>query len=162
MIEVVLGLRRRLDEPEIDPVAEVEERAAVLSLDDHVVGQLVHRRVQVVHTKRDVLEGTALTRSFSLEQRQLPLARIGADQREGVGPLDDVHAEVRRDEVGDAVPVGEPVRDVIEGLRAHGAGKIAPRLRAAEGDYFLRSTARWSWALFIFERPSMPMRLASL
>jgi hypothetical protein len=34
--------------------------------------------------------------------------------------------------------------------------------RALVMRYFRRSTARWSCALFMCERPSMPIRLASL
>ena len=37
--------------------------------------------------------------------------------------------------------------------------KALPKLRYR---VFLRSTARWSWALFIFERPLMFFRRASL
>jgi hypothetical protein len=40
-------------------------------------------------------------------------------------------------------------------------GVAAPPLAVMRG-YLRRSTARWSWALFIFERPEMFMRLASL
>src|SRR5215207_8360869 len=43
-------------------------------------------------------------------------------------------------------------------------GRIVTRLRVAKGgvSYFRRSTARWSCCLFIFERPEMFIRLASL
>ena len=108
-----------------------------------------------------MLQRAALAGRLGLEERQLPLAGIRPDERELVGPLDHVHAEMRRDEVGDAVPVGEPVCDVVEGLRSHGAANIASAVRPAGADHFLRSTARCC-CLFILERPSMPIRLASL
>ena len=162
VVEVVLGFGRCLDEAEVDPVAEVEEGRAVRPVHDDAVRELRDRRVQVVHAQRYVLQGAALAWGLGLEERQLPLASIGADERELVGPLDHVHAEMRRDEVSDAVPVGEPVCDVVEGLRSHGAANIASAVRPAGADHFLRSTARCNCCLFILERPSMPIRLASL
>ena len=40
-----------------------------------------------------------------------------------------------------------------------GTRRLPPPLHSS---YFRRSTARWSWALFIFERPAMFIRFASL
>ena len=37
----------------------------------------------------------ALARALGVEERQLAAARVGAEQRELVGPVDDVHPEVR-------------------------------------------------------------------
>jgi hypothetical protein len=65
-----------------------------------------------------------------------------------------VHAYARGCELGDPVAVRNPESDVVEGLRRHG--------RSIATAYFLRSTARWSCCLFIFERPGMFIRLASL
>src|SRR4029077_1766969 len=66
--------------------------------------------------------------------------------------VDHVHAELRGDEVGDRVAIGEPERDMVELAGIHPV-----RL-----GHFLRSTARWSCCLFIDERPGMFIRFASL
>ena len=66
-----------------------------------------------------MLERTALPRPVGGEERQLPAPRVGADERERVRPVDHVHPEMADDEVGDGVAVGEPVGDVVEGLRVH-------------------------------------------
>jgi hypothetical protein len=62
-----------------------------------------------------------------------------------VAPREDLALDAVGTEDGDG---SVPARDVEDA--------------AALGIYFLRSTARCSCCLVILERPSMPMRLASL
>ena len=99
----------------------------------------------------------------------VPLPREEWDERAatllalpGIGPWTVAYLRMRLFGDPDAVPVGEPVCDVVEGLRSHGAANIASAVRPAGADHFLRSTARCSCCFVIFERPSMPIRLASL
>ena len=54
------------------------------------------------------------------EERQLAAPCVGADQRESLGPIDDVHPHVTREQVGQAVAVGDPQRYMVEGLDLHG------------------------------------------
>src|SRR5439155_14753765 len=100
------------------------------------------------------LERAWLARPLRREQRQLAAPRVGADERERVRAIHDVHADLSGDEVGDDVPVRDPERDMVQGLRRHGV--------SITSGYFLASTARCSCRLFIFERPAMFRRLASL
>jgi hypothetical protein len=65
-----------------------------------------------------------------------------------------VHPEMLRDEIGDHVAVGKPVRDVVE-LRGIHSASLPIR-------YFRLSTARCSCCFVMRERPEMFMRLASL
>ena len=138
------------------------------------------RLLEVGDAQRDVLERAALAGPFLGEERQLAAARVGSDKGERVGAIDDVHADAAGDEVRDAVAVRDPEGDVVEGLGLHGqehsceegVGRLAgpPGVwgnpdgppAALSSSYFRRSTARWSWALFIFERPEMFIRFASL
>ena len=62
--------------------------------------------------------------------------------------------------VGDRLAVGDPVRDVVELRRVH-APTVPSELRVTSR-YFRRSTARWSCCFVIRERPSIPIRFASL
>ena len=101
-----------------------------------------------------MLERTLVAWPFRREERQLPAQRVRADQRERVLPVDDVHTEVPRGEGHDGLPVRHPEGDVVQGLGLH-AARLASR-------YFLASTARWSWALLMLERPGTLRRLASL
>src|SRR3954453_12932282 len=116
VIEVVLNVGVCLDEPEPDAfAADVEIRGAVAgALDWNFAGELVERRVETRDTERDVLQRTPVARPFGVEQRDLPATRIRAEQREPVGAVDDMHADVGRDEVRDGVAVRDPVGDVIE------------------------------------------------
>ncbi len=75
----------------------------------------------MVDPQRNVLQRSLLPGWLGVEERQLPPAGIGAHEGEPVGLLDDVHAEMRGDEIGDAVPVTEPKRDMVESLRTHGS-----------------------------------------
>src|SRR6185437_9721388 len=64
-------------------------------------------------------ERTTLARAVGREERQLASSRVRADERERIGPVDHVHAEMRREEADDRVAVGNPVRDVVELRRVH-------------------------------------------
>ena len=70
-----------------------------------------------------------------VEQSQLPAAGVAADQREGVLLVDDVHADVLLEERGDRGAAVDPVRDMVESLRAPsregngGGAESVPHLR---------------------------------
>jgi hypothetical protein len=85
VVEVVLDLGRRLDESHADAVSEVE-----------VCARAVRKRraggLEIGDPQGDVLERAALARAFGLEERQLSVARVRPDEREPLGPIDDVHA----------------------------------------------------------------------
>ncbi len=72
-----------------------------------------------------MLEGPALTRAFGGEQGQLAAPRVGADERERVGPVDHVHSEVPHREVGHGIAVREPVGDVVEREGPHVVGSYS-------------------------------------
>ena len=78
-----------------------------------------HRPIEVGDAQADPQERPGLARLLDVEQRQLPAARMGADQREAVGPLDDVHAEMRDGELGDRIAIDDPQRNVVEALQGH-------------------------------------------
>ena len=56
-----------------------------------------------------------------------PAARVRADERERLRPVDHVHAEMRRDEIGDRLALGDPVRNVVELRRVHASTVPRPR-----------------------------------
>jgi hypothetical protein len=66
-----------------------------------------------------VHERAAFSVSVGGEERQLAAASVGTDEREGVGAVDDVHAEVLGHEVRDPITVGNPEGNVIERQRFH-------------------------------------------
>src|SRR5215208_3726593 len=120
VVEVVIHLRLALDEAQTEPFVQVEVRLAfprTAQLD--AVLQAGERSLEIRHAERNVLEVTSLARAFLREQGQLAATRVRADQREVVRSVDDVHAEVLRDEVGDPIPLRDPQRHVIEGQRLH-------------------------------------------
>ena len=118
VIEVVVDVRVRLDEPEPQALVHVEEGAAVLARDVDAL-EAAERRLQVVHTERHVLQRTALAGGLGVEQRQLPATRVRADERELVRPLDHVHREPFGHELRDRLSVGDPERHVVESLGPH-------------------------------------------
>ena len=124
MVEVVVDLRRRLDEPQSQAFAHVEVGLALARPLDLGAVEILERVVETRDSQRHVLERAGLTRPLCAEQRQLAAPRIRSDQRERVGSVDDVHADATRKEVGDRVPVGHPEGDVVEGLGRH-CGRIA-------------------------------------
>ncbi len=103
MIEVVLDVCGCFHEAYLDPLRKFEPVGAV----------------ERAHAKRHVLERAPLARALRVEQREFPAACVGADEREIVLPVDDVHAEVARHEVGDRVTLGDPERDVVESIGFH-------------------------------------------
>ena len=63
-------------------------------------------------------------------------------------------------ELDDGIAVRDPVGHVIERFRIHAASLAGEGV--ATSSYFLRSTARWSCAFVICERPATFIRFASL
>ena len=120
VFQVVLDLGRRLDEAQTQALGDVEVHLAHARPLDLRAVELGERAVEARDPQRDVLERPLLAGPLGREQRQLPAPGVGADQGEGVGPFDHVHADAGGDEVGYAVAVGDPERDVIERLRRHG------------------------------------------
>ena len=118
MVEVVLDLGLRLDEPEPQALVDVEVRSAVRPLDVDAV-QSLQRRLEIVDAKRYVLQRTPLPGPFGLEEGQLAASRVRADKRELVGALDDVHREPLGREVRDPLAVRDPEGDVIQSLGPH-------------------------------------------
>ena len=118
MVEVVVDVRLALDEPEPQAFGDVEVGATVLARDVNAF-ERAERLVQIRHTQRHVLERAPLPRSLLGEERQLPAPRIRADERELVGPLDDVHAHPLGQKVRDPVAIGDPERHVVESLGPH-------------------------------------------
>src|SRR5207248_4914302 len=123
--------------------------------------QLGERGLEIGDAQGDVLERAALARTFRVEERQLAATRVRAEQRELVGLVDHVHPETCSEECRDRLAVGEPVRDVVELRRIH-PPTVPGRLRVMRYFYLRLSTARWSCCFVIRERPSMPIRFASL
>jgi hypothetical protein len=144
VIEVVLDLRGRSDDVDAQALAELEPAF-----------------VSAVRAQGDVLQRSLLARALLGEQGQLEPARIDAEQREPVGAVDRMHAELGDRTLGDRVAVRDPERDVVDGARRH-RGQVSDAATPCVDAYFRRSTARWSWAFVIVERPSIPIRLASL
>ena len=120
MVEVVVDVGSRLDEPKLEALVEVEIGLALARLlDREVLRQLRDRSPEVGHAERDVLEGPTFTRPLRLEKRQLAAAGVRADERELVGPLDHVHAEMSGHEIRDWIALGNPESNVVEGPRPH-------------------------------------------
>src|SRR5581483_317151 len=128
MVEVVVEVGRRLDEAESYALgADVEVRLTVARpLERESVGQRRTGALELGDAQGDVLQRTALARAFGVEERQLAAPRVGSEQRELVGAVDHVHAEVPGQELRDRVAVGEPVRDVVELRRIHAADGTHP------------------------------------
>jgi hypothetical protein len=53
-----------------------------------------------------MLERAALARTFGRKQRELPAPRVRTDERERVGAIDYVHAQVAHGEVRNRVAIG--------------------------------------------------------
>ena len=70
MVEVVLDLGLRLDEPQPQALVDVEVRSAVRPLDVDGVKSL-QRCLEIVDAKRYVLQRTPLPRPLGLKERQL-------------------------------------------------------------------------------------------
>ena len=73
-----------------------------------------------------MLERAGLARPLGLEERQLAAPRVRADEREAVGAVDHVHAEMGDREVGDLVARVRPEGDVVERQRLHGRERYPP------------------------------------
>src|SRR5439155_3696720 len=153
VVEVVVDVGRRLDEADANAFPE-------LDLVSVSVGQEAACAFEIRNAERDMLDGPAIPRALRREERQLAATGVRPDEREVLLRVDDVHAEVLGREVDQRVPVRHPEGDVVQCLRLHAASlAVAP---SSTSDYFRLSTARWSWAFVICERPVMFRRLASL
>src|SRR5437868_6546174 len=129
VVEVVVDLRRRLDQAEPQPLADFEVDLSVARpLDLKPIAELPLRALKARDAQRDVLERALLARSVGGEQRQFAAPGIRADEREGVRPIDHVHPDALGQEVGDPVAVGHPEGDVVERLRPHAGQDNGPLL----------------------------------
>src|SRR5262249_26946966 len=104
VIEGVLGVGRRLDEGQVQALAEIEIPVALGQLPD---------------AERYVLECALLARAPGVEEGPLSAARVGADEGEVVLLVDDVEGQFRRDDFRDRPAVGQPEGDVVKGLGRH-------------------------------------------
>ena len=66
-----------------------------------------------------MLQRAAVTRALCIEERELPVARVRADQREVVLPVDHMDTETARRHLDRGIAVGNPEGDVVEGPRFH-------------------------------------------
>ena len=159
MIEVVLDVGDGLDDAETDSLGQIEIRLAVsrtFQLD--ALRELGQRRREVGDAEGDMTERSALTRPLGVEQRDLAAPRIRAEQREPLGLVDRVHAEMRGDELGDRLAVGDPVRDVVELRRVHDLDgtRQGPRYAWSSGVFWtLCSVAYASVSWFTTSMPSL-------
>ena len=68
-----------------------------------------------------MLERALIAWPLRREQRQLAAARVGADERERILFVDDVHACMLRQVLDDRLALRDPEGDVIQGLGLHAA-----------------------------------------
>ena len=142
MIEVVIDVGPRFDEAEPQALGDVEVGLAVPRLvDRQLLRQLRDRRAQVGDAERDVLQGTLLARALGVEERQLAAPGVRADEREPIGVLDHMHADMRGHEVRNRLAVGHPEGDMVEGERSHKRAAIPIRGRATESSCRRRRAA---------------------
>src|SRR5439155_11480550 len=125
VVEVVVDIGLPFDEPDVQPLAGVDLRPGA-------VGERSHRLLQVRDAQSDAAQCPRCSWPVGLEQRQLSAPRVAAHERETIGPLDHVHAEVRAREVRDRIAVGDPEGDVVQTLRLH-AEEIS--FRGCPGSY---------------------------
>ena len=102
VVEVVLDVGRRLYEDEAE--------AVVVVLEHHVSV----RAPKIRHAKGNAPERAALARAFGREEGELPAPRVASDERERFRTVDHVHAPTRREDVSEAVAIGDPEGDVVE------------------------------------------------
>jgi hypothetical protein len=114
VIEVVLDVRRRLDEGEANAAAYVEHVWRPLR-------ELGTRRREIGDAKRYVGERALLAGALRVEQGELAATGVTAHQRERVLARDHVHSEVVLEKLGDRIAICDPESDVIKGLGLHGA-----------------------------------------
>src|SRR5581483_10016811 len=121
VVEVVLDLGVRLDEAEAKAFgADVEIRLSRTGpLDGGIAWKGFECGIEARDPQGDVLQGPALARRVGREERQLAATRVRAHERELLRPVDHVHPEMLRDEVGDRVAIGYPVGNVVELRRIH-------------------------------------------
>ena len=129
MIEID-GIRAcRLHEPERNVRRRVDEHAFVEVRREAAGPGPLQARPEVGDAEDDPPDNPALAGPGGVEQRQLPLPGITAEQRERVCPIDLVHAKSSTQKPGEPVSVVDPERDVIERICVH-AGRL-PTIAAA-------------------------------
>src|SRR3954469_21228343 len=97
--------------------------------------------LEIRDTQSDVFERALIARPFRAEQRQLAAPRVGADEREPVLPVDDVHPGVLRQELHDRLAILNPEGDVIQGLGLHVASVPVPYRSTSPSAYGHRRPA---------------------
>lgn len=124
------GIRaRRLHESERNVRRRVDEHAFVEVGREAAGPGPLQARPEIGDAEDDPLDNPALAGPVRVEQRQLPLPGITAEQGERVGPIDLVHAKCGTQEPGEPVSLVDPERDVIERICVH-AGRL-PTIAAA-------------------------------
>ena len=68
-----------------------------------------------------------IARALGLEQGQLALAGVGADEREVVGAVDDVHPEALAEQLGQRLAIRDPERHVVEAVGFDASGEVIDR-----------------------------------
>ena len=67
--------------------------------------------------------------AFRREQRELAAPGVGADEREPVGLIDDVHPYVGGQEVGERIAIFHPESYVVERFDSHARNVTRARVR---------------------------------
>ena len=119
--------------------------------------------VEVVHAQHDALERAALARALRVEQRQLAELGVDSDEREVVGLLDHVHAEVLAEEVGERLALVDPEGHMVQAgggeVRWHGEaftpGRTLPISATSSGDSSISAAARFSSRCSIDDVPGI-------
>ena len=120
---------RRLDEAQRNVRRRVDEHAFVQLRREAAGPGPLNARAEIGNAEDDPFDDAALARPVGVEQRQLSLPCVPAEQRERVRPLDFVHAARGTQEPGQPVSLVDPECDVIERIRVH-AGRL-PTIAAA-------------------------------
>ena len=120
MVEVEV-LAPRLHQPQRHAGRGLERRHAV-TLCRRLERKRGEHRLEVLHPQDHPLERPALARAVGVEERQLAELRVDSDQREGVGLLDHVHAEVVAQERGQWPAIVDPEGHVVQAGGFEGRG----------------------------------------
>jgi hypothetical protein len=120
VVEVVVELAARpLDQPQHEAFVRAQGGEVAVALGDELLRQPLQGAGEVAHAQHDPHERADVARRLGVEERELALAGIDADQREAVGALDLVHAEVIAQQRGVPIPLGGPQSDMVERGGAH-------------------------------------------
>ena len=120
----------RLYETQREAGGPLERRDAVVA-PRQLERQRVGHGVEVAHAQHHALERAALPRALGVEERELAQLGVDAHEREGVGRLDHVHAEVVAQEGGQGIPFVNPEGHVVQAgggeVRGHGGTSTPDR-----------------------------------